>query len=82
MGLAHEGGRGFTLNGVSVWDPRWRSTQRGVSLLHPQYPSQVHRASVYEWPDADPPLLMAVAEVSANVYAFAVSPPTAEVERE
>lgn len=81
IGLTHDGGQGLTVDGVSVWEPEWRSQQRTVPLTHPQYPSQVHRGSVYEWPAADPPLLIAIAEVSANVYVLAVSPPTAEVIR-
>lgn len=81
VGITHEGGAGFLVNGVSVWDPRWRSQKRSVPVTHPQYPEQVHRAAVYEWPDADPPLLLAIAEVSMNVYVFAVSPVGTEVVR-
>lgn len=81
IGLTHDGGQGVTVDGASVWDARWRSQRRTVPLTHPQYRSQVHQGSVYAWPDADPPLLLAVAEVSANVYVLAVSPPTAEVIR-
>lgn len=80
IGLAHEGQR-LTVNGVDVWDPAWRSQARAVPIAHPQYPAQAHTAWVYEWPGADPPLLLAIAEVSANVYAFAVSPSTTEVAR-
>lgn len=80
IGLAHDGQR-LTVNGVDVWDPAWRSQARSVPLTHPQYPAQVHRATVYEWPGADPSLLLAITEVSANVYVLAVSPPTAQVAR-
>ena len=81
VGITHEGGLGFTLNGVSVRDPRWQPQHRSVSVVHPQYPQQVYRGSVFAWHDADPPLLLAIAEVSMNVYAFAVSPPSVEVAR-
>ena len=80
IGLTTEG-QTLAVGGVSVWDPAWRSLHRSVPLRHPQYPSQVHPASLYEWPDADGPLLLAVAEVSAGVYVLGVSPPTVEIVR-
>jgi hypothetical protein len=81
VGVTHEGGPGFTVDGISVWDSKWESQHRSVPVQHPQYPTQVHSGAVYAWPGSSPPLLLAVAEASMNVYAFAVSPPTAQVAR-
>ncbi len=54
LGLAHEG-QNLLVNGASVWDAAWQPQKRAISLKHPQYPSQVHRASVYALPDDEPP---------------------------
>jgi hypothetical protein len=72
-------GQQLTVEGVNVWDAsRWRSEHRSVVLLHA---GQRHPVAVYRLTDVDPPVRLALGEVSAGVYAVGVSPPTTPVER-
>jgi hypothetical protein len=78
VGIVVEGQR-LTVAGVSVWDSaRWRSEHRRVALLHG---GERHRVSVYRMADAEPPVRLALGEVSAGVCAVGVSPPSTVIER-
>lgn len=78
VGVVFEG-QPLTLAGVSVWDmARWRSENSRVVLLQGE---QRHSVFVYRLADAEPPVRLALGEVSAGVYAVGVSPASTVVER-
>lgn len=63
------------VGGLNPWRKNWISTGRRVVVAHPQYPSQRHRFTVYEFEGADPPVVFAAGEYSNGVWGFFVPEP-------
>ena len=62
---------GLRLDGVSVWDKRWREvTREPLTLPHPAYPQQRHSFWIYEVGDPAHPVRFATGELSNGVWGF------------
>lgn len=78
LGVVVEG-QPLWVAGVSVWEStRWRSEGRRLVLLQG---GEQRAVSAYALRDTEPPIRLALGEVSAGVYAVGVSPPDTAVER-
>jgi hypothetical protein len=66
-------GDGLTIDGISIWDQKWRRCGGDTLWLpHPVYPQQRHQFDLYEVGDVDRPLRFAAGEVSNSVWGFYV----------
>jgi len=61
------------LDGINPWDHEWRSLKATVMLPHPTYSDQMHEMSIYEILTEQDKIVLAVDELSADVWGFYVS---------
>ena len=74
VAVVAEGDR-VLIQGQNPWGVSWISSNEApIVVAHPSYPSQSHRASIYEL-DSARPIRFAACELSAGVWGFYVPAP-------